>query len=921
MTEKDGLIINDENSVEDNKAKENLIEKKSNTESLKEENKTEESSSKEGEEEVLLSGTDLKKFYGIISFVLGALVMAIVLYSVGRIGNSSNSFFTYGDDFKTASNIRMCARNILEGENLWYSFSVCFGSNTSLLLAYDFFSPFNLLYIIFFNADICLITAAVFILKTGTASLTFQVFASKCLKIKNSYSIIFAVFYSSCGFALKHAIYNNFWADALYILPLVALGIYLAVKENRHFLLIVSYILAFITNFYMGYIIGVFSFAFFFLLLFLDSESEKKDYAKKIIKYLISCFVSILTASFVWVPTLYTIIRYSSKESFVHYPIMIDIKDFIVCLFWGVSNSANTMPHINCGVLTLIASFLFFANKKIGYKKKIIAGSLIAFCVLCSLVLPFYTFIHAFDRPAGFDFRFSYVLSFILCSAASLALKDIQEIKIIPLVIFSFVAEVFVFYVGLFAKFDVLYSVGNQKLFMFGNAVLIVLWTFVLIVLKKHKLSALWAFLLITLTLAETISDGYLKEFYNPLINKNVFNSWSYYMSEVANENYVNDFYRINYRNDINANSGSYWGYNSISYFGSNDVDATRITAQKLGLLSGEHVLHSTGVNPFIEILLGVKYNYSGDDLYANVTAVPSPLIKEDNEYYISFGYMVDEEAKDLILEGYNSFENSNLTAEALCKADDIFVSVSPEYLSYSENGLSILETDYGFAFLTEDCEEPSLYFLVDRYNDYPMYIQFEKDTNPFKIYIYIYGMDNLMFLDPVKNDSTLTYSPMIQMSFDDTMNKYFVKLVSYEEEGYVYNLSDINIYYLNNDNLNSVYDSLSKEPFVVEEYKNGYIKGHVDVEGERRLLYLSLPYIDGWTAYVNGQESEIVPVLNRSFIGIELPDKGNYEIELKFKCPYLMTGLCMSLIGMILSVATLYFEIIKPRFSRKSQS
>lgn len=69
-------------------------------------------------------------------------------------------------------------------------------------------------------------------------------------------------------------------------------------------------------------------------------------------------------------------------------------------------------------------------------------------------------------------------------------------------------------------------------------------------------------------------------------------------------------------------------------------------------------------------------------------------------------------------------------------------------------------------------------------------------------------------------------------------------------------------------------------------------ITGTLELE-ESRLLALSIPYVPGWTAYVNGQEAELLRV-NVMYCGLLL-EPGSYEIELRYEHPGQKTGAIIS--------------------------
>jgi uncharacterized membrane protein YfhO len=69
-------------------------------------------------------------------------------------------------------------------------------------------------------------------------------------------------------------------------------------------------------------------------------------------------------------------------------------------------------------------------------------------------------------------------------------------------------------------------------------------------------------------------------------------------------------------------------------------------------------------------------------------------------------------------------------------------------------------------------------------------------------------------------------------------------------------------------------------------------------------ILMVSIPYEDGWTAYVDGEETTIHCV-DYGFCGLELT-AGSHEITLRYRAPGLMAGFFLSLMGWCIFVAGL---------------
>ena len=70
-------------------------------------------------------------------------------------------------------------------------------------------------------------------------------------------------------------------------------------------------------------------------------------------------------------------------------------------------------------------------------------------------------------------------------------------------------------------------------------------------------------------------------------------------------------------------------------------------------------------------------------------------------------------------------------------------------------------------------------------------------------------------------------------------------------------------------------------------------------------VMFTSIPYEKGWTGYVDGQEVEIKPCLEDTFISIDLSKlpEGEHNIELKFIPPGIKEGLAISVISILLTL------------------
>lgn len=70
---------------------------------------------------------------------------------------------------------------------------------------------------------------------------------------------------------------------------------------------------------------------------------------------------------------------------------------------------------------------------------------------------------------------------------------------------------------------------------------------------------------------------------------------------------------------------------------------------------------------------------------------------------------------------------------------------------------------------------------------------------------------------------------------------------------------------------------------FHAVEFQNDRVRGTVDTEAESSMIYLSIPYNDGWRAYVDGHRVDTKRI-NTTFTGIPITGTGAHTVELRYR-------------------------------------
>lgn len=100
--------------------------------------------------------------------------------------------------------------------------------------------------------------------------------------------------------------------------------------------------------------------------------------------------------------------------------------------------------------------------------------------------------------------------------------------------------------------------------------------------------------------------------------------------------------------------------------------------------------------------------------------------------------------------------------------------------------------------------------------------------------------------------------------------------------------------------------DKLREEALSISAQGQNFIKGKIGVS-RKKMLFLSIPYDDGWKVWVDGKRA-IAKVVNMGFIGLPL-DAGEHTVGLKYESPLLVPGAAISLAGILIYILLIRYS------------
>ena len=672
------------------------------------------------------------------------------------------------------------------------------------------------------------------------------------------------------------------------------MGIRELFETKRSTKLLLGYSYIFITQFYMGYVIGIFSLAYFVLLCCIEHRERLmgiRSIIVKCLRYLMTLLLSVGISAFVWLPALKFFVnnRIIVPEQLVER--RISIMEFCTRLLWGQNwNENGTLPNVYCGIAVILMIVLFFVFRQIDAKYKIVYGILLLFTIISCFVNALYLMWHGFDNPDGCPYRFSFLISFLLCIMGVLAFENLKDNSIRVIIIPFAICLVF-------CSLCLAVNHKNMQWIFLSNIVLLCLWEGLILSyhLFKDRKTLLLRIMLI-LAVIEIIGNGSVC--YSGTTTKLLYNIWNYGANEIKDKLPDDeDIYRVNSLYDIGLNTGTCKGFNSVGYFYSPEYIDTRHALGNLGMYDSPKLMLNFGLTPVTKMILGVRYDVYGafEGIIKGESDYHSKVLKNDN--ILNLGFMVEGAPEDYYFYKDSSFANNNslisvMTGESI----EVFRPINTDCISIYSNGVNIENSQSGNGYrMYRDIDEsaPSLRISVDTKDVYAYF--YNESSSKRDLYNYFLldgGVENA-----VKRWGDIDVSYIKEL--EDENDKSVLDILP---QGDISETTFENVYLatLDIDKLVEAYNILKENQLCISEYRDDYIKASVVGTDNKNLLFTSIPYDKGWRVKVDGVDCTTSPVLNDGFLSVVISEPGVHEVEFMFEAEGSKMGRSISLISFV---------------------
>lgn len=849
----------------------------------------------------------------IISGVIPVIIFVGSLALLGMLPGQKY-YFLHGDGFsQILPYAKMFLRNVLEGNSLIYSFETGLGMPTVAIYAYYVLSPFNIFLLI---PDIELAGTCIICAKLMCISVSMSLLLKKVFDTDNASVVMLSVSYALCSFFGSFFL-SFIFLDMLYLLPLIILAMVYFIKTGKWGGLCIAYTCSFIIQFYCAYMIGIFSAVIFVSYAWYSYGKNVFLWKRAILRYFLCVAVAVLLSAPLLMPAAYEIFSlYVSDalklENFELFPWSF-IYGFYPGYLGQLQQTNNTAPLMYAGIPAVILAVLFFWDRSNSRKEKILAVIPIIFLVLCSFVKPLYIFIHAFDAPNFYAFRFSWMLDFCLVLIAAKELKRISEKGISKKKVWV-VGTLWILLYFLIYFIEVFSGTPEAGTMSVAKGGFTAGFTIVYMIILTGKVSGKYRntlvavivsvelfanFLIGQVYVQSTIPDRTIYTVADNRVKDNLSNI------EQTEKNDPWDFFRVRYLNSLTDNISMLYGYHGLGWFGSIENERIRKFLNNYGYAGKTLQAYDYGSTPFMQMLLAQKYDiryrfYTEEQGDEEVFSV--------NEYTLPLGYMVSSDIKTYNTESGSPFDAQNALATALCgREHNIYTTHVGECYVEMENMDIEQRTDGTTVNRTADEGALTFYFEPEKAGNVYAYMRRWGETSYTKAAPLIYSE---LDIGGMSNLSRVCMPHIIQLKQDaDGLCRLYLYSNATNIQSFDYEA--LYFAYEDKQEIIRIYNELLPGAMEVTSFRDDRITAKVNVPADKRVLFTTIPYSKDWDVYVDGVKTTSFAILDGTFLGADLTE-GEHEVVFSYHQKWVKLGVICALLGVL--CITLYIVIEKER-------
>ncbi len=804
---------------------------------------------------------------------------------------------------------------LTSGESLLYSWNSGLGSSFIGNFFNYLSSPFSILVLIFGHDNTFEAVAAMIAIKSILSSMSLSYYLKKSHNDDGPQLIAFGVMYVFSAYFIAYY-WNVMWIDSLYLLPLIALGIENIINKGKCSVYIIFLSLAIFTNYYIGFMLCIFSCIYFLYYFFcsynsinkkqikINSESSVQGYLKNSfliqsgIRFAFSSLAVGIILLFMLVPVAYVLSSSSatSGNNPSEIKLYFDIFDFLANHLASLeptirSSGEDVLPNVYCGILTLVLIPMYIFSDKIRSIEKIASVIFLSIFYLSFNVNIINFLWHGLHFPNDLPYRQSFMYSFILITLAYKAFMNISELNKKQLISIGTGIIAFIILVQKIESKNVI----NTSVFI--SIGFVIAYVIILGLINSKKCQAISISIILSCTV---ISESILASTTHYVANQHKSSFVEDYdaykeIQEVVDKKDESLFYRSEL-SDLRTRMDPCWyDYNGVSVFSSMAYESVARLQKEIGLFG--NYINSYTYNPQTPIynsIFSLKYIYDRHNLisegeYYNLIDLNSTYSVYENNYHLNIAFPVDESVIEWNTANYsNPVYAQEFLFQLTTGIDNIYNEIYDYDFEYNNVYEISEDSKYSNSFTifknNEDDEASLIINLISNSNGH--------------IYVYLNSrnLDSVDVTSPIIN-TTMEVKDGYILDLGYYGSNDLIRLELPVKDDTTFANVDFIAFTIDNDKFIEGYNKLKSGQLEYKKFNDTEIEGTFIAE-ENELLFTSIPYDKGWNVYVDGEKvsDKNIIKISDSLLGVKV-EEGEHTISFKYAIPGLNIATIISLV------------------------
>lgn len=832
--------------------------------------------------------------------------------------------------------LREIVRNLFSGHFVipQYNFSMGFGEDILTTLHYYVIGdPLNLISAVVPSKYAPYAYSFLMILRYYLAGLAFTALA-KYKKIPAYASVSGAIIYSFTVYTLYLAVRHPSFLNPYIYFPLIVLGAEMIFDKKRPYVFILSICLSAMSSFYFFFAISVFTVLYIFIRLFFQyKEQFIKNFFISLGRFGGSYILGVLMSALVFLPVVSSFltssrgsVEYGFEKFFNEYY----YDKFIAAFAAGVNIRTGVyMGFTALAVAGVVLLFLTVGKNQSKEDKKQNAFLKTAFIIVTVMMM-----FPVVDKIInGFSYvtnRWSFVYGLLSAFIFSVSIKNIRNIGMVRSGLLCFVMLIFNYYIlqqGLGYDEPLMWQFRILAVF----SVLLFAYSIVQKAVEDNK--SFGVFFKSAVVVISVLAVFLTAEFeYNPknaslinaMLSENEAVDFSYDNSFKVMQKYQNTDTAVERYEEIGATLGNMNNsllndtYSTQEYYSMANARVNEFHTD-IGLVERNFsIISSSGRDPFADTAENVKYIVSADadESFYGINKTPLETFKTDinsaekkvfeSECYVPFGFTYDNV---ISAEDYNTLSSTEKRAMLV---NAVVLNDSDDFVNSKSSDFGINDILPEFTMTADEKSEIRDNCIIAKEDGATITIKAENvpDGQLYCVFDNLYlntgssATSNGWF---IMNGNGRSASFNLTTPYNDYYSGIhnFVGNFGYCFTGSAeitvglapgeYVFDSIHPAVQSLDGFDEKVSALSEDTLQNLEIGTDKISGSISLE-KSKVLFLSVPYSEYWSAEVDGEEAEILRA-NTAFMAIPL-DAGEHTVELKYNNKSIAKSAFVSLLG-----------------------